>query len=95
MFRLEGLWLPHVFLDVMHTKHLGADTYVAGALFAYLVVYRKPQGMTEEARMTQLWSDIKAAYQEPFLVVGGGWMRGNGRWGCDCQVPLFFGGGHL
>ena len=65
VFSLPGLWGEHVFIDVMHTKHLGCDAYLAGSFFSYIVEHKRPPGTGEAARMQELWTRIREVYKDP------------------------------
>ena len=91
VFSLPGLWVHHVFLDVMHTKHLGTDSYVAGSFFAYLVDYKRPPDVSEVRWMAAIWADIKAAYQDLCKILFLGYMVGLECGFCH-SIPTFLGG---
>ena len=96
IFDLEGLWVQHVYVDLMHTKHLGTDSYLAGSFFSYVVEFKRTADTTEEAMMGLVWTRIKETYQDPcgFFFWGGGGVLAS-FWGvleifmCNVHWPLW------
>ena len=56
LFELEGLWVANLFLDIMHTKHLGVDTFILGSLLSFLVFQK-------DISLDSIWSEIRELYQ--------------------------------
>ena len=64
VFEVPGLWLPHIQLDWMHSKHLGVDQNLLGSTLAFLTTYKMRELGSEADNMHVVWNQIKETYEE-------------------------------
>ena len=62
LFNLPGVGILTVFVDFMHTKHIGTDAYFYGSVLAYMVFHMMDD--TPERNMDVLWAKIKSLFEK-------------------------------
>ena len=63
LWRVPGIKMPHTLAyDTMHSKYLGSDCYLQGAVLQYLVRHKLPG--SEQENLEQVWTSICGAYAE-------------------------------